>query len=296
MAMKKKVSPAWALEPVIVFTQIDSTSSITESPNIDAVSPAYRRVKPGWRKACLTRRQLLPRPRVSAARPGRSRGAPHATNSHNREPGGRSAVSVDRSAYRSRTDADLAVDLVELVEGQPAGVLGEARRPRPTRAPPRRAAGHAPAGTGRPGAAGACPRGRGPRAARRAWRPGRPMPGPTDRTRHGRCRPIPPPASSTKEWSASLRRCHEQLAGVSSSRSASSVAVSGPSTVSSSMIPSRTGWASAASSRGSLSRRYDGPCCCSSPAASSGAWPVVSTVPCVVWSRRAPFLVDMHRK
>ena len=53
---------------------------------------------------------------------------------------------------------------------------------------------------------------------------------PTWRTRHGRCRPIPPPASSTKECSASLRRCHEQFAGVSSSRSASSVAVSGPST------------------------------------------------------------------
>ena len=86
--MKKNVSPAWAFEPVIVFTQIDRTSSITESPNIDAVSPAYRRVKPGCRKACLTTRQLLPRLRRGvASTPGRSRGAPHATNSHSREPG-----------------------------------------------------------------------------------------------------------------------------------------------------------------------------------------------------------------
>ena len=45
--MKKNVIPAWALEPVRVFTQIESTSSIAESPNIDAVRPAYRRAKPG---------------------------------------------------------------------------------------------------------------------------------------------------------------------------------------------------------------------------------------------------------
>ena len=60
ITMKKNVRPAWALEPVSVFTQIDRTSSITESPNIDAVRPAYRRVKPGWRKACLMMRQPLP--------------------------------------------------------------------------------------------------------------------------------------------------------------------------------------------------------------------------------------------
>jgi len=40
MTMKKNVRPALALEPVTVLTHIDSTSSITESPNIDVVSPA----------------------------------------------------------------------------------------------------------------------------------------------------------------------------------------------------------------------------------------------------------------
>ena len=76
ITMKKNVSPACALEPVSVFTQIESTSSITESPNIDAVRPAYRREKPGWRKACLMTRQPLsgssPRsgPRSSRRRAG----------------------------------------------------------------------------------------------------------------------------------------------------------------------------------------------------------------------------------
>ena len=135
--MKKKVRPAWALEPVIVFTQIESTSSITESPNIDAVSPAYRRVKPGCRKACLTTRQPLPSVGVprrpgSASTPGRSSGAPHATSSQSREPGGRRAGSVSRSAYRSRTDADLGVELVELVERSASSRAGWPGRRRPS--------------------------------------------------------------------------------------------------------------------------------------------------------------------
>ena len=40
MIMKKNVRPAIALEPVRVFTHIERTSSITESPNIEVVSPA----------------------------------------------------------------------------------------------------------------------------------------------------------------------------------------------------------------------------------------------------------------
>ncbi len=51
IAMKKKVKPARALEPVSVFTQMLSTSSITESPNMEVVRPAYRRAKPGVRNA-----------------------------------------------------------------------------------------------------------------------------------------------------------------------------------------------------------------------------------------------------
>ena len=37
--MKKNVRPAMAFEPVIVLTHIDRASSITESPNIEAVRP-----------------------------------------------------------------------------------------------------------------------------------------------------------------------------------------------------------------------------------------------------------------
>jgi hypothetical protein len=39
-ARKRNVSPACALEPVIDYTHIDSTSSNPESPNIEAVRPA----------------------------------------------------------------------------------------------------------------------------------------------------------------------------------------------------------------------------------------------------------------
>ena len=107
----------------------------------------------------------------------------------------------------------------------------------------------------------ASPRGRDPRAARRAWRRRRPRPGRSSgpaTAAGGRCRRRPPRrrrarpacAGATSSWPAS-RRAGRRARSRSAARS----------TVSSSMIPSRTGWASAASSRGSLSRRYDGPCC-----------------------------------
>src|SRR6478672_2102986 len=72
---------------------------------------------------------------------------------------------------------------------------------------------------------------------------------------HGRCRPVPPSASPTKPCSASLRRCHEQLAGLSPSRLPSSLAVIGPSTMSASRMLIRSGCAMARSSRGSVRRR-----------------------------------------
>ena len=46
MTMNRNVSPARALDPVSVFTQMLRTSSIIESPSIEAASPPYRRPKP----------------------------------------------------------------------------------------------------------------------------------------------------------------------------------------------------------------------------------------------------------
>ena len=103
--MKRNVSPAWALEPVIVFTQIDSTSSITESPNIDVgdagVQPREARLPEGLsHEASAPAAAAVPVSSADgvASTPGRSSGTPHATNSHSREPGGRLPGSVIRSA------------------------------------------------------------------------------------------------------------------------------------------------------------------------------------------------------
>ena len=75
--------------------------------------------------------------------------------------------------------------------------------------------------------------------------------------RHGRARPLPPPASSTNPYLASWRRWNEQVVGDSPIRSPSSVAVSAPPMVSSSISASRTGCDSARSVRASvISRRW----------------------------------------
>ena len=76
--------------------------------------------------------------------------------------------------------------------------------------------------------------------------------------RHGRERPVPPSASSTKPYFANVRRWNEQLAGDSPTSSAASVAVSGPSRVSASSSAHRTGWASARISRASVTGRGSG--------------------------------------
>ena len=73
--------------------------------------------------------------------------------------------------------------------------------------------------------------------------------------RHGRCRPRPPGASSTKPYFASVRRWNDALAGDSPISSPAWVAVIGPSASSSSSSANRVGWLSARSSRGSESRR-----------------------------------------
>src|SRR6266581_545997 len=78
--------------------------------------------------------------------------------------------------------------------------------------------------------------------------------------RHGRSRPRPPPASSTRPYLASCRRWNEQLAELSPTSSPARVAVSGPSERSSPSKDSRKGCASARSARGSVIRLTDRGC------------------------------------
>ena len=60
-------------------------------------------------------------------------------------------------------------------------------------------------------------------------------------SRHGRDRPLPPPASSTKPYLASCRRWNEQVVGDSLIRSPTSVAVIAPPRSRASMSAMRTG-------------------------------------------------------
>ena len=73
--MKKNVRPAIALESVSVFTHMLSTSSITESPSIDVLSPAKRRGNPGLANSFLT--PGPPRGSTSAHPTPRTRRAGH---------------------------------------------------------------------------------------------------------------------------------------------------------------------------------------------------------------------------
>jgi hypothetical protein len=102
MTMKKNVRPAWALEPVSVFTHMLRTSSMIESPNIDAVSPAYSRVNPGRAKAALILLllQASGRPRRSAR--GRPRRRTRTTGSRAGERTGRSTGRDVASGSRRR--------------------------------------------------------------------------------------------------------------------------------------------------------------------------------------------------
>ena len=70
--------------------------------------------------------------------------------------------------------------------------------------------------------------------------------------RHGRSRPRPPPASSTKPYFASVRRWNAQLAGDSPSASLAWVAVRVGFTPKSSISAIRTGWARARITVGSV--------------------------------------------
>ena len=91
--MKKNVKPAIALESVSVLTHMLSTSSITESPSIDVLSPANRRGKPGCPNSFL----------MPAPTPGKYVGTPHATNSQSRAPSWPLLASVSLSMWRSST-------------------------------------------------------------------------------------------------------------------------------------------------------------------------------------------------
>ena len=75
--------------------------------------------------------------------------------------------------------------------------------------------------------------------------------------RHGRSRPLPPPASSTRPYLASCRRWKEQLAELSPISSPAWVAVSGPSRRSTPISDSLIGCAMARRARGSVSRVTD---------------------------------------
>ena len=78
---------------------------------------------------------------------------------------------------------------------------------------------------------------------------------PIDVIFHGRARPLPPPASSTKPYLASWRRWNEQVVGDSPICSPSCVAVIAPPRLSASRRAIRTGWVSARSVRASLTSR-----------------------------------------
>src|SRR6266511_369466 len=70
---------------------------------------------------------------------------------------------------------------------------------------------------------------------------------------HGRSRPRPPPASSTRPYLESCRRWNQQLWALSPRRCPAWVAVSGPSVRSRPISRRRSGCATARSARGSVS-------------------------------------------
>ena len=74
-------------------------------------------------------------------------------------------------------------------------------------------------------------------------------------SRHGRVRPGPAPASSTKPYLASCRKWKEHVFGGSPMSSPAWVAVSGPSSRSASSSARRTGWVMARMVTGSVSWR-----------------------------------------
>ena len=69
-AHEEEREAAIALEPVRVFTQMLSTSSMIESPSIDVDRPAKSRRKPGWAKAALIAHLHGRAPRDDLAQPG----------------------------------------------------------------------------------------------------------------------------------------------------------------------------------------------------------------------------------
>ena len=95
-----------------------------------AVRPAYRRVKPGMRNAAFIGRS--PTSGVGST-PGRYIGTPHATNSHSRDPGGRAPGRAAGREWRRRTATRSGVHLLQLLGGQPGGVLAAAGRLLPLR-------------------------------------------------------------------------------------------------------------------------------------------------------------------
>ncbi len=94
---------------------------------------------------------------------------------------------------------------------------------------------------------------------------------PMDVSRHGRDRPVPPPASSTNPYFASWRRWNEQVVADSPIRSPTWVAVIAPPSASSSNSAIRTGWASARRVRAAVIFRI-----CGSSGALSGGGGVIA--------------------
>ena len=220
-----------------------------------AVRPAYRRGKPKVRKAAFIGSVSSLASGVGTT-PGRYIGTPHATNSHSLDPGGRCDGSSPRreewagagprrcprsSAGVSSAVTQTACSLPPAAFCHSFGSSGSRRRASDKRSSAR------PIATSLKRLGRAPLLGPGVRVVPReadARHPPRPA--------AARCRRPPPRRTRARPACAGAI---EQFAGLSSSRSASSVAVSGPETDRCSMIPIRTGCARAFSSRASRSLR-----------------------------------------
>ena len=245
IASTKKTRPAWAFDPVRVFTQIPSTRYIARSPKSERPWPTSRRRASRSRKSA----------RMASVAGGRGADREADGEHLHRRRALRPAFGGDPLDVRLHELDDRLAERLELVRGQVQERLAQERRFAPARARPkaggasqsRRRSRSRSRTTDVSADAAAVVSASGPTSSQ-LWR--------TDPIRQGRVRPgavaRPPRGSRT---CPSWRRWNEQLAGESPRASAAAVAVSSPSRATSSMSSIRVGCARARMTRGSVSRR-----------------------------------------